>query len=337
MAYRLKLHEPIDEGIRRIVSEQISRACQELGTDAQVPPSAIHNSRKAIKRLRALLRMARPALGARTFKTHNESLARIAATLSATRDDDVITETIDKLETHFGDDDIKVLVPLRQILAAGTGAKVRITVEAAHDVAQRLARENELFAKLDFKADLATLESGLQKSYGKAVKALERANENPDDEVFHDLRKSVQWHWRQMALISRAWPDYFKVRVDAARDLSQILGDEHDLSMLRALVTARDDLTADHQGPIVRLARARQEELRHEALSRAALLLSEPPKSFAKRMAGYWAAGRDLQAADGPDEPKLGGKTTPVLATQAGDPPKFTPTAMGDQRSKRRA
>lgn len=337
MPYRLKLHEPIDEGTRRIFSEQVARACEELGSDAQVPPSAIHNSRKAIKRLRALLRLARPALGTPAFKAHNKSLGDIAAALSATRDDDVITETMDKLEVQFGDDGIKILAPLRETMAVHAGAKARITVEAAQDAVQRLVRQTELFAELEFEADLSTLESGLQKSYGKAVKAFAAASENPHDEAFHDLRKTVQWHWRQMTLISRAWPEYFKVRVDAARDLSQILGDEHDLSILRAFAAARDDLTGEHQGSIIRLARARQEELRHEALSRAKRLLSEPGKLFAKRMAAYWATGRDLAATVGRDEQKTGGKTTSIVACKTGEAPKFLPSTADDQRSKRRA
>ena len=336
MAYRLQFYEPLGEGIRRIFSEQVARATEDLSRDAQVPPSAIHNSRKAIKRLRALLRLARPALGSGTFRAHNQSLSRIAAVLAQTRDDDVIAETIGKLQAYFGDDGSKVLAPLRARLAVA-GANGRITVEAAHEVAQWLRGANEDFSALDFQADLTHLESGLQKSYRKAAKAYDAANKNPANEAFHDLRKTVQWHWRQMALISRAWPDYFKVRVDAARELSQILGDEHDLSMLRASVAERDDLTVDQQRPVIRLARARQEELRHEALDRAKLLLSEPPKPFAKRMAGYWAAGRDLRATDGRDEPKSDGKLTAGLTFKAGSSPKFTPNAVGDQRSKRRA
>ena len=318
MPFRFKLHEPIDEGLRRIVSEQIARACQELDCAGQVVPSAIHNTRKAIKRLRALLRLARPALGEKAFSAHNASLQSIAASLSSTRDDDIVSETIDKLETQFGEDGIKILAPLRHSLAEKSGVKPRIGGEQAHEVAQRLTIENEDFAALNVRADLSTLKQGLQKSYAKAVKAYAAAYENPSDESFHDLRKTVQWHWRQMALLSRAWPDYFKVRVDAARELSQILGDEHDLSLLRASVAARDDLTLDQHGPIIRLARARQEELRHEALSRAELLLFEPPKPFAKRMAGLWAAGRDGRATHGRDEQKPGGKTTVGLTLRTG-------------------
>ena len=337
MPYRFKLHEPVDDAVRRIFSEQVARACHELSSDEELAPVAIHDSRKAIKRLRALLRLARPALGTVKFQTHNESLRDIAAALSQARDDDVITETIDKLETHFGSDGVQVLAPLRQIKARAALVKARMSVAAAQAVAERLARENELFAKVDFQADLLTLVAGLRQSYRKAVTALAAACEKPDDDVFHDLRKTVQWHWRQLALISRAWPDYFKVRVDAARDLSQILGDEHDLSLLRAYVVEQADLTTEHQGSIVRMAQARQEELRHEAISRATLLLAERPKQFANRMAKYWAAGRDLQAADGRDARKPEEKTPALQAAKGGDAPKFPPKAVHDQRSKRRA
>ena len=336
MAYRFKLHEPIDEGIRRIVGEQVLRASQELDCSGEVPPTAIHNTRKAIKRLRALLRLARSAFGARTYHARDASLRDIAAALSSTRDDDVIKETIGKLETHFGDDGVRILAPL-QSQVRSAGVKPRFKIHQAREISERLARENELFAKLDFHADLSTLERGLQKSYGRAVKALAGADDQPEDEAFHDLRKTVQCHWRQMALMSRGWPEYFKVRVDAARDLSQILGDEHDLSMLRTYTAAQKDLCAGSRAPIARMARARQEELRHEALSRAKLLLPEPAKPFAKRMTAYWATGRDLEATVGRDQRKLDSKNLPLLAVRDSGVPTFIPKAVDDQRSKRRA
>ena len=62
------------------------------------------------------------------------------------------------------------------------------------------------------------------------------------------MRKAVQWHWRQMSLLGRAWPDEFAVRVTAARELSQMLGDDHDLAMLIDVTARAEDIIRRGQG-----------------------------------------------------------------------------------------
>ncbi len=58
------------------------------------------------------------------------------------------------------------------------------------------------------------------------------------DEDFHALRKSVQQHWRHMQLLSRAWPEALSARADEAKALSQLLGEDHDLYVLRSFAEA---------------------------------------------------------------------------------------------------
>ena len=73
MAFRFKLGEPFDEGCRRIAVEQIERAqilLQGKGDQA----IAVHETRKSLKRLRALLRLIRPAMGEEAFKAENGQL-----------------------------------------------------------------------------------------------------------------------------------------------------------------------------------------------------------------------------------------------------------------------
>ena len=57
-AYRLKAGEPLPEGIARIARGRIDHALDELGgrTDSTAE-EAVHEARKDLKKLRALLRM----------------------------------------------------------------------------------------------------------------------------------------------------------------------------------------------------------------------------------------------------------------------------------------
>lgn len=62
MPYRFKIDEPVEKGFRRIAREQVDAALQELAAP-EVQPKGVHECRKSLKRLRALVRLAASALG----------------------------------------------------------------------------------------------------------------------------------------------------------------------------------------------------------------------------------------------------------------------------------
>src|SRR5512134_3967914 len=63
-AYGLRADEPLPEGVARVARGRIDHAIDELsGTSKSSPEEAVHNARKDIKKLRALLRLIRGELG----------------------------------------------------------------------------------------------------------------------------------------------------------------------------------------------------------------------------------------------------------------------------------
>ena len=63
-AYRLKEDEPLPDGIARVARGRIDHAIDELrGKTDSTPVEAVHEARKDMKKLRALLRLARGELG----------------------------------------------------------------------------------------------------------------------------------------------------------------------------------------------------------------------------------------------------------------------------------
>src|SRR5262249_34360662 len=98
MAYRCKIEEPLAKGIRRIAREQVQRAAQRLA-QADDGPAAIHDVRKHLKRVRALLRLVRPVLGDTAFRRENARFREIGLLLAGARDLDVLKETVAALES----------------------------------------------------------------------------------------------------------------------------------------------------------------------------------------------------------------------------------------------
>ena len=336
MAYRFKLDEPVGKGFKRIARDQIEQALAALGP-AEIAPAGVHESRKALKRLRALIRLAAPAIGAKAARQHNVWLRDAGRLLSQQRDEAVTRETLTKLEAVGGPEVVTALVPLRTVLDAAppAGSAVLDTATAEHARAS-LAKEAKRLQKTKFKGrGFAALEKGLEVSYRAGRNALAKAYNEPTDEAFHELRKTVQWHWRQMSLLSRAWPEVFLIRIAAARELSQILGDDHDLAMLEHAAARYGTIEAAALDKIRHHFHERQAGLREAARARAERLFAEPPRLFVRRMAAYWEAGGrikpwpELQAA-----PEKAAATGAVAVASA---PRLAAKTTGDAPSQRRA
>ncbi|WP_045837090.1 CHAD domain-containing protein [Hyphomicrobium sp. 99] len=294
MPYRFKINEPVEKGFRRIAREQLDSSLAELA-GPEADPKSVHECRKSIKRLRALLRLAADGLGAKKARRHTKALGEIGRLLSARRDQTVMLETIGKLSNEFPDG-AAALAPFHAMLAARAAIEPeRLDPHTADLARDLLIQEAKKITHFGIKKQgFAALAGGLEESYRRGRKASQYAYDEPTDENFHELRKAVQWHWRQMALLGRAWPDEFAVRVNAARELSQLLGDDHDLAVLVAAVSAAPDLADEQKDAAIALCRQQQQVLRAKAEYRVKRLFCEKTRDFIKRAAAYWDYGRAL-------------------------------------------
>lgn len=291
MAFRFKFDEPIEKGVRRIAVEQIERARTQIAAKKD-PAAEVHEARKCMKRTRALLRLGRDGLGEDVFQAENARLRSIGAALAPARDDHVVIETIVKLMTSEDcGDATHALARLKAALlverakdamSAGAGlAEANADLESALRRARRLRITPDCFA---------TLERGLVRNYRRGLKRRALAYTENTDQAFHDWRKCVQAHWRHMQLLSKAWPAHFGANVEMARELSQILGDDHDLAVLREKLRALPSsaLSDEDRHEIERLLETRQHTLRRAAKPRGEMLFAERPKAHGRRITAVW-------------------------------------------------
>jgi CHAD domain-containing protein len=295
MAYRFKLKESLTRGVRRVGSEQFELAVGHLRNAADAAAS-IHETRKCIKRLRALLRLVRTAIGEKPYQHENRELQQMGHLLSPARDAEVMRLTLAKLETRLSGNRRVIVDRLREHLDHTASPEIE---DIRSKVLSSLGRAKRRFGQIKVQNNgFDAVEAGLHATYRKGRRALAQAQMEPDDEAFHDLRKSVQQHWRQMLLVSRAWPEMCRARASAARDVAQILGEEHDHAVLAAFADAhRNNGLADDELDIIHQdCRTRQLELRSLALPMAKRLFADGPKRFAQQVAVSWQAARDLDA-----------------------------------------
>lgn len=293
MAYRIQIAAPLDEEARRILIEQIERAEKRLRS-GEDRATAVHEARKHFKRVRALLRLLRPAIGKEAFARENADFRETALLLAGARDAHVLGLTLARLETEH------TLDPKRH--TAGTRraiAELPDVLDAAPDSApirgalRRLeaARARMSALKIDAK-DFAVAAAGLKRCYREALDARAAALADGSDEAYHEWRKRVQQHWRQMGLLAKAWPDYFNARIHAAKRLATKLGDDHDLAVLIAFIQRQPAgaIGAAERRKLVKLARKSQAALRQSSTLDAERLFADSPKGLTRRVEAYWQA-----------------------------------------------
>src|SRR5262245_12954177 len=297
MTYRFKLQEPIGQGVSRIGLEQIDMAAAKLGSQNDIP-AAIHDARRCLKRLRALLRLIRPGLADGAYRQQAKLLAGTGRLLSGARDLFVTRQTLDKLEARFGPlPNGATAERLRKSIAAGDARSRRASADARRQALQRLERAKRLFQdKAVSGIELDHLTDGLETVYRKARKAFRDAYQEPSDEVFHAWRKRVQLHWRHMLLLSHGWPEAMSARAAEAKELSRLLGEDHDCSVLLAFVREPDmpPLEADALDILAQRCRAYQEDLRAQAKPRGERLFAEPASALEGSVTFYWTRAGGL-------------------------------------------
>lgn len=309
MTYRFKLTEPIPHGLRRIGLEQIEMADAKLASEQDIA-AGIHDARRCLKRLRALVRLARPGLDGDSCRAQIERLREIGRLLAGARDLHVMQQTIAKLEAHPEALPNGAARRLRRLVAAGQNGSggVRPGSDGRRPARQRLKQAKRLFTGTGIEnVEFDHLVQGLERSYAKARRAFRHAYREPSDEAVHAWRKAVQLHWRHMQLLSRGWPQVLSARASEAKELSRLLGDDHDLSVLLAFGRERAgrELPQEEFDALDRLCRSRQAELRAEARPRGERLFAETPDNLKERLAAYWSSAQRLgaMAADGAEKP----------------------------------
>jgi hypothetical protein len=302
MAYRFRVDESVGDGLRRIATEQLDRALAEVG--GRDRDAAVHSMRERSKKLRALLRLVRPAFGD-AFDAENARFRDAARPLSAIRDAAALVGAYDALMDHFRAEVARrTFAPVRRALVRhrrvqpGSKGEVAALLEA-FAVEARRAREAVAGWALD--ADgFDALGGGLERTYRHGRRAFEAAREEPADERLHAWRKRAKDHWYHTRLLRDVWAPVVQARRREARRLAALLGDDHDLAVLAGFLREEGDGFESERTrqALLGLIDRRRGELQALARPLGARLYAEPPGALADRFGAYWDAWHDEAASD---------------------------------------
>lgn len=302
MAYSLKLEDTsLQGGVRRIATDQIRTAIEEIDDPSLDRDATIHQVRKRCKKLRGLVRLVRP--GFEGYAAENARYRDAARRLSGLRDADVLIETYDKLVDHFDAEiDRRAFGQIRRRLTLRRKSLLEEDRSEEELDAFRSGMERALADARNWTigdGGFGIAIDGMEKTYKRARKAMQGAGKRRSDEAMHDWRKRVKYHRFHAELLRHVWLEPMNAHADAADELGDILGDHHDLAVFAQVLRADPDAFGSETTieAALGLVNRRKRALEDRAFGIGSRLFAEKPK----RIAGRWAAYRKAwhAASDG--------------------------------------
>jgi CHAD domain-containing protein len=294
-SYRIQPSEPVADEVRRVARGRIDHAIDELrGQSESSRAQSVHEARKDMKKLRALLRLVRGELGEDVYSRENACFRDTGRRLSGVRDADVMILTLADLERRFGElpGAARKLRPALvahrfRVSAGSTRPAVQTAIDTLHQARERV---DEWPLESD---GFELFEEGLGRVYRRGRKGYRRAQELPSAEHMHEWRKRVKDLWYHVSLVQEAWKPVMSALADEAHALSERLGDEHDVAVLVEWAH-RHASALNGADPMLRgfdvIGASRRRELQREACDHGARLYADKPSAFVGRIEGWWEA-----------------------------------------------
>ncbi len=290
------------QDMRAMSVAQLDRAIAALGAagDSDLE-EAVHETRKAIKRVRTLERLTREAGGRSEWQRRRDLLRGAAGELSGVRDAQVALSTLEGLMRR---------APKRLGADAGI-ARLHATLLAEQAAAERAlresgARERPLALLRQTRASLAdaaaggarvragALNDGVTRIYRRGRGAMRIARKRKGIAEMHEWRKRV----KDLRYAAEALGDGLNASAPAARGkrrerlrriardadrLGEALGEEHDLALLARRVSVEDAIFRGQKAGRKELRaaiRRRRRALRKQAFRAGRELYGAKPQRF---------------------------------------------------------
>lgn len=253
----------------------------------------VHQARKRFKKIRALLRLIREELGD-NYEVENNFYRDLGRDLSDVRDAQATVETFEKIREIYPNelDNNKYIKLHNRLLSrreniAHNQIDLKCTIsEVVDSLIDGRKRINEWKLSSD---DFSNIKPGAARSYKRGRKQFKKSWEDRSEERFHEWRKRIKDLWYHSRLLHDAWPDLMNVYIENAKKTSDLLGDDHDLSVFRNLLENENDLlNNDSSHQIIMMIEKEKLRLRYQATTLGHFIYVEKPKHYTRRLQKYW-------------------------------------------------
>lgn len=252
--------------------QEMERAARQLARPGEERHQGIHQARKSIRRVRALLALGGPRFSAvPAVKRLDASLRSLCRGLSALRDADALRDAL----LHLSRDAVIGPIECERLCAFVAVVRARRLAAALArdpDFARRRERLQQLQARLPrlpwAQVRMADIDAASLLSKKRLRKALKRARGRADADAWHTLRRRLRRLRQQENALVRVLPEAARPSTGIA-DLADRMGRAQDHALLLARCRRSGVFPARDRAMLRRLV----EPLYREALDHAAAAL----------------------------------------------------------------
>ena len=273
--------------------EAVQTAKSAVGSVDRSSTDAVHESRKGLRRARAVLELVEGALPKSERRAVGKALQEARRALSVTRDHAVAPETLGALP--LGDDDRATAKRVLDNAAEALPAVQEIKQLLAESAARAAAQGEALEAALPTEIAFDTLLDGLRGVYSEARHALRASKRSK--QWFHTWRRRAKELSYQLDILCA----HAGARVHAIHSelegLTDTLGPAVDLVMVREYIeTYGQGISPEELANLKCAIDAQLDDLMKATRKAGKDTFEQKPKKFAKRIAK--AVKRDLAPPD---------------------------------------
>jgi CHAD domain-containing protein len=302
MAYRLRSQESVTHGLRRIAKKEVQAARDEMRRSAPPSDEAVHEARKSVKKVRAIVELIE-ADGGKRLGNSRKRLRSVNRKLSRLRDADAMIEALTKLRSRNA-----------RLFSEHTFARVRRLLWSHKQDAMNAAEQEQMWESVartlrkvrrqarrwqPVHGRFGTLARGIRTMHRRGRKSLRRARSSQRAEDFHRWRKAIKALWYELRLIE-ACDRTIQRDVDALHRAETLLGDEHNIVVLCAELS-KDSSVCGETFDLSRLQSAAgryQRDLRKKAIAIAGRIFNRTSRDYARGVKRVWRHWRQRETGD---------------------------------------
>ncbi|QCK13948.1 CHAD domain-containing protein [Mangrovivirga cuniculi] len=252
----------------------------------------IHEIRKCLKKLRGALRLIRGNFD--DYKKYNVVYRDAGRMLSDVRDATSVIEAIEDLKSTYSNQLYKntfkpftnFLIEKRDRLQEMKRME-NIFQEIKNDVAETL----EKMKTWEIENSFEFIIPGLIKVYKRGKKAYSRVSEDPSPPKLHEWRKRVKYLRYQLDILTPLWPEIIDPLEDEYHKLTDFLGDDRDLFMLKNVIDNNEHrFESEEDSKLLKaIISSQRMEYQQEAIKYGKKLYSLPKKEFVNFLESSWS------------------------------------------------
>ena len=281
LRFHLRLGEPIGEELKIIARLHLEKSLDELSGN-NVSPEPVHEARTSIKKVRAVIHLASPALGSVRRNLISELLHDAAMRLAPLRDSEVQVQTLDLMLEADG------LTP-EEFSSLRSGLADIAKQRRANDIRQiprvRGFLDEALRAVKAWPLEPLQgkdVNRRIRRIYRRGRSLLEFCQASDDPEEFHTFRKTIKQLWYSIRITSRSWPQEGEDLIQELGLMGELAGKERDFSLLAETLRLGPVNKASQR--LIAILEEELPKLRRATLTSANAFFEQRPKSFVEHL-----------------------------------------------------